>query len=305
MKQTPVIFCNDPFNASSPHSMWTDEAKIASDIGQIYLLDHEALLEGKIKQALRKMPEGDGSTRVIYHGWMMVPTVYDSFYKGLLDKGYKLINSPVKYLGCHHISNWYKCIEKFTPKTVTVYSENIREILNAVMTFGDSSVIIKDFVSSQKHAWKDACFIPSASDPIGAARVIATFVAMQKEVDGVQGGIVLREFNKLRSIGTHPKSGMPISQEFRAFVLDGKIISLSKYWEYGDYAEDVPSTSLINKIASKITKNIGSNFFTVDMAQKEDKKWICIEVGDGQVSSLPDKGNKKEFYSRLMNKNEK
>lgn len=186
-----------------------------------------------------------------------------------------------------------------------VYSENIREILNAVRTFGDSSLIIKDFVSSQKHAWEDACFIPSGNDPIKATRIIATFVAMQQEVDGIQGGIVLREFNKLRSIGMHPKSGMPISQEFRAFVLDGNVISLSKYWEYGDYAEDAPPVSLIKKIATQITKSIGSNFFTIDMAQKEDKKWICIEVGDGQVSSLPDKGNKQEFYSRLMNKNEK
>jgi hypothetical protein len=40
--------------------------------------------------------------------------------------------------------------------------------------------------------------------------------------------------------------------------------------------------------------------FTVDIAIKEDGNPICIEVGDGQVSSLPDKGNKKEFYSNLF-----
>ena len=112
---------------------------------------------------------------------------------------------------------------------------------------------------------------------------------MQKEVDGIQGGIVLREFNKLRSIGMHPKSGMPISQEFRAFVLDGSVISLSKYWEYGDYAEDEPPISLIKKIANKVVKNIGSNFFTIDMAQNEDKNWICIEVSVF-TSLLPEVG---------------
>lgn len=300
-KSTAIIFPADVFDTSRPHSMWETEVKVASDLGQVYLLDFEALLEGNVRRALRKMPAGDGSS-IIYHGWMMVPSVYETFYQGLKDKGYELINNPKEYLGCHHIANWYPVIQEFTPKTVIVHSDNLREILDAARTFGDSSIIIKDFVSSQKHNWKEACFIPSGNDVIGAARVIATFVAMQKEVDGVQGGIVLREFVPLRSIGVHPKSGMPISQEFRAFILNGKRISVSKYWEYGEYAEDEPSYSLISKVADKVSKKLWSKFFTVDLAQKENGEWICIEVGDGQVSSLPELGNKKEFYSRLMGK---
>lgn len=297
---TSIIFSADTFVSSKPDPMWEKEVKVASDLGQIYLMDHVALLEGNVRKALRKMPIGEGFS-IIYHGWMMVPSVYETFYQGLKDKGYNLINNPKEYLGCHHISNWYPVIQEFTPKTVIVHSDNVREILDAARTFGSSSIIIKDFVSSQKHSWKEACFIPSGNDVMSAARIIATFVAMQKEVDGVQGGIVLREFVPLRSIGVHPKSGMPLSQEFRAFVFNGKIISLSKYWEYGKYTEDEPSHSLIAKIAAKVYKKISSKFFTIDLAQKENGEWICIEVGDGQVSSLPELGNKKEFYSRLMN----
>lgn len=296
---TSVIFCADIFDSSRPHSMWEEEVRVASNLGQIYLMDHEALLEGNIRKALRKIPTGKEES-IIYHGWMMTPPVYELFYHGLKDKGYNLINNPKEYLGCHHISNWYPVIKEFTPKTVIVHSDNVREILDAARTFGDSSIIIKDFVSSQKHNWKEACFIPSGNNVMGAARVIATFLAMQKEVDGVQGGVVLREFIPLRSIGTHPKSGMPLSQEFRAFVLNGKIISQSKYWEFGNYAEEIPPLSLLPKIVTKIYKCIGSRFFTVDLAQKDNGEWICIEVGDGQVSSLPELGNKKEFYSRLM-----
>lgn len=299
---TPIIFCCDPFDVSRPHSMWEDEVKVASSIGEMYLMDHEALLEGKVKKALRRLPTAMESdyTPIVYHGWMMIPSVYEMFYQGLLDKGFKLINSPKEYLGCHHIANWYPVIKEFTPKTVIVNSENIREVVDGVRTFGDSSVIIKDFVSSQKHSWKEACFIPSGNDIIAATTVVATFIGMQKEVDGIQGGVVLREFVPLRSIGTHPKSQMPLSQEFRVFVFREKVISLSRYWEYGDYAESYPPDTLIKNIANTIIQKIGSNFFTIDLAQKEDGGWICIEVGDGQVSSLPDKGNKKEFYSGLM-----
>lgn len=296
---TAIIFPSDVFDTSRPHSMWEAEVKVASDLGQVYLLDFEALLEGHVRKALRKMPEGGGA-KIIYHGWMMTPDVYGSFYHGLQDKGYHLITHPTEYVGCHHISNWYPVIEEFTPRTVIVHSDNVREILDAARTFGDASLIIKDFVSSQKHNWKEACFIPSGNDVISAARVIATFVALQKEVDGIQGGVVLREFVPLKSIGTHPKSGMPLSQEFRAFILNGKTISQSKYWEFGNYAESKPPSALLKKVSSRIYEELGSKFFTVDLAQKENGEWICIEVGDGQVSSLPELGDKKEFYSRLM-----
>lgn len=294
MNKNAIIFCSDVFDTSRPHPMWEEEVKVASDLGQIYLLDFEALLQGEIKKALRRMPQGGGS-KIVYHGWMMTPTVYADFYTGLTDKGYHLLNHPTQYVACHHIANWYPVIEEFTPKTVIVHSDNVRQILDAARSFGDSSLIIKDFVSSQKHNWKEACFIPCASDPVSAARVIATFVAMQKEVDGVQGGVVIREFVPLRSIGNHPKSGMPLSQEFRAFVLNGKVISQSKYWEFGEYAKDTPPKSLLKEISSRIYEELGSNFFTVDLAQKANGEWICIEVGDGQVSSLPEKAIKKTF----------
>lgn len=296
----PIIFCCDSFDVSIPHPMWNDEVKIASSFGQIYLLDHEALLRGKVEWALRRIPQSKQETVIIYHGWMMIPSIYEKFYDGLKNKGYRLINTPTEYLGCHHISNWYPVIKESTPKTIVVRSDNVREILNQLHLFGDSSIIIKDFVSSQKHSWKEACFIPSGKDIVEAAKIITTFITMQSEVDGIQGGIVLREFVPLLSTGKHPKSEMPLSQEFRAFILDGKIISLARYWEYGDYAEGTPPRHLLNEISNKVSKKIKSRFFTIDLAQKVNGDWICIEVGDGQVSSLPELGDKKEFYSKLM-----
>lgn len=39
---------------------------------------------------------------------------------------------------------------------------------------------------------------------------------------------------------------------------------------------------------------------TADTAFKKDRTWTCIEIGDGQVSALPDRGNAEEFYKELL-----
>lgn len=38
----------------------------------------------------------------------------------------------------------------------------------------------------------------------------------------------------------------------------------------------------------------------MDIAQKKDGKWIIMELGDGQVSGLPDNANKIFFYKAIQ-----
>ena len=297
----PVLFCSHPFEYHLPHPMFEEEVKIASDLGEVFLLDHSALVEGRTQAALRKVPHSTKKyqTEIVYNGWMVTPDIYRTLYDALILKGYRLVNTPAAYAGCHHLANWYEHIADHTPKSLIVKSSDLRTLIEAAASFGDEPLIIKDFVSSQKHSWKEACFIEKANDAVGAGKVIAAFLALQAEVDGVQGGVVLRQFQQLKSIGTHPKSGMPLSQEFRAFVFNGKIISLSKYWEYGEYTQDHPPKSLFDTIIKKIQAATESRLFTIDVAQKTNREWVCIEVGDGQVSSLPEKADKKKFYQKL------
>jgi hypothetical protein len=37
-------------------------------------------------------------------------------------------------------------------------------VMELLRPFGDAPLVLKDYVKSQKHAWDEACFIPSASD---------------------------------------------------------------------------------------------------------------------------------------------
>jgi len=66
----------------------------------------------------------------------------------------------------------------------------------------------------------------------------------------------------------HLKSKMPLTKEFRIFFLDGEPLQEFYYWE--------------------VAKKINSRFFAMDIAKVENGGWTIIELGDGQVSGLPD-----------------
>ena len=48
-----------------------------------------------------------------------------------------------------------------------------------------------------------------------------------------------------------------------------------------------------------IAGTIPSRFFTMDVALRTNGECIIVELGDGQVSGLPDQADATEFYRRL------
>lgn len=161
--------------------------------------------------------------------------------------------------------------------------------------FGSAPVILKDYVKSQKHYWEEACFIPNASDAAKSESVIRKFLELQ-DTD-LNEGLVFREFVELETLATHSLSGMPLTKEFRVFVRDGKVVSVFKYWDEGDYGETEP----VLKRFEALLPEIKSHFFSMDIAKQKNGDWIIVELGDGQVSGLPDNADKSEFYSKLVN----
>ena len=97
------------------------------------------------------------------------------------------------------------------------------------------------------------------------------------------GGVVLRQFIKLKSIGFHEKSGMPISEEYRVFIFAGKIMIIDDYWQSD---KSVSFSDDEKQWIAACAERIESNFVTMDIARCEDGKLIVMELGDGQVSGL-------------------
>lgn len=290
-----LIMCASPISPKKPDESYQSEYDAAKKLTTVHLFD--------IYQSdVIRLPEAK-SKKLIYHGWMMPPDIYTKFHNRCKLYGYELINSPEQYAACHHFNGWYPVIEGLTPKSLIVEIADVRTMLDKVMEFMQTNscgVIIKDYVKSLKHHWHEACYIPKGANMFQAGKVIATFLGLKQEMNDLQGNLVVREFIDLKQIGNHNKSGMPLTKEYRTFVLNGELFPTYKYWDQGSYSGDAPPASLIEEVADKIVAGTGSNLFTVDVAQLKDNSWTCIEVGDGQVSAIPEHEDRLKFFTRLL-----
>lgn len=260
------------------------------------LISFEELKRGNIDSALKRVTHSTEKEVTIYRGWMMKPSLYSKFYDALLKKNIELINNPNEYKFCHYLPENYEAIKAFTPKTTFKKLEDsfcIADFEEQLEPFEGNSVILKDFVKSQKHYWEEACFIPDASDRKKVASVVRKFIELQGE--DLNEGLVFREFIELEQLTNHSKSGMPLTKEFRLFILNGKVMSVFNYWDEGDYGNIQPDLAPFIHLIPKI----GSNFFTMDIAKKKNGEWLIVELGDGQVAGLPENADKNAFYERL------
>jgi hypothetical protein len=110
-------------------------------------------------------------------------------------------------------------------------------------------------------------------------------------------GIVIREYIELNILAKHSKSGMPLSEEYRLFFLNNEIISMYNYCEEVNYINNEINIELFKTIAI----DIKSNFFTMDLAMTKNGQLIIIELGDGQVSGIPENEDKNIFFMKLRN----
>lgn len=293
-----IIFCDNGFSHKEVDYLFADEYEAAKEVGlPVNLVSFEALKKGDIIAALRFVKSSEGRELAIYRGWMLKPLEYEMLYCGLYEKNIELINDPSEYKFCHYLPENYQVIQELTPKTTYKPLNGQFEVTNfqeQIEAFGNSPIIVKDYVKSQKHYWDEACFIPDASDTVKVDSVVRKFLELQGS--DLNDGLVFREYVELEELTTHSQSGMPLTKEFRVFVKNGKVISVFQYWDEGDYGETEPVTIQFQNLFPKI----GSHFFTMDIAKQKNGGWLIVELGDGQVSGLPDNVDKKSFYRNLV-----
>ncbi|MFK7787031.1 MAG: ATP-grasp domain-containing protein [Crocinitomicaceae bacterium] len=261
-----------------------------------YLISFEELTDGNINKALRFVHAPETLEKGVYRGWMLTPKNYKSLYNGLIKKNIQLINSPIEYTHCHYLPESYGIIKDLTPKTNWTLAKtpiNKEAITELTSQFGDSPIIVKDYVKSEKHNWEDACYIPNASDEQKVLTITKKFLELRGNY--LNEGLVFRQFEELEFLIDHSQSGMPLTKEFRVFFANKRVVSVFDYWDEGNYGETKPELDGFIQIA----QNIKSHFFTMDIAQKKNGEWIIMELGDGQVAGLPDNADIENFYFEL------
>lgn len=290
-----LLFCSDPLSARQPDADYAAEWKAARLAGfQTALIDFEALNAEDAPAAVARVAAVAQPLPALYRGWMLPSRRYRLLYQALAAKNIVLITDPDAYMLTHELPGWYPLLADQTPRSVWLPWQgrlDIAAIMQLLEQFGDRPLILKDYVKSRKHEWFEACFIPAASDAAAVERVTRRFL------EGVEpsGGLVYREYVALQPIGSHPRSGMPLTEEYRLFFFDAAPIAAVAYWdEQTGHSIELPLDRF-----SLVAAGIPSRFFTMDVARRSDGDWTIVELGDGQVAGLPQQTNIVAFYRSL------
>ncbi len=283
-------------NVPDPAFGWEAQAAKKAGFG-IAFIDVELQLGGDVK--LRRIPTGEDRD-VVYRGWIMRPAEYKRLDDALKEQGLNLIVGSDAYNESYEFPRWYRAVTAAGDITPLSMVFPIGFDLDTVVErlpklFWGGPVIVKDFVKSRKQDWFDACFIPDTSDTENVRKVISKFLELMS--DGFYGGLVFREFVPLMRLGSHPKSHMPLVNEWRIFVLDGKIVYQTPYWATADYTDASPPPATIQGLIDSI--GYASPFYAIDLAQCRSGKWLVIEINDGGISGVPESGSIDAFYAAL------
>jgi hypothetical protein len=228
-------------------SFFAEQRTVLAEAGHsTSLLDDAVLQEGR---PLRGIPPG---ATVVYRGWMLNTTEYNTLVAAIESAGGTAMTSVSAYLAAHHLPNWYPLLAEFTPETC-LYPETA-DLVAELRTLGWEAYFLKDFVKSLK-----APPGPIAVRPEDALAIVA---AMREYRGEIEGGLCVRRVESL-----------VMESERRYFVRAGV--------PFAPLSEE-PIPDLV-RIAATL---VSSPFFSVDVARRSDGVLRIVEVGDGQVSDL-------------------
>jgi len=276
---------SEPLNTSKVDSDFKNEWEALTKMDfKVFLYDHDQFV--RYRQLISNI-DFSQSGQIILRSWMLKESEYQELHSILHRNKIQLINTTEQYLNCHYYPNVYKHIKDLSPNSIW-FDEIDPSIVDICRKHLDSDIIIKDYVKSEKG--DDEIFLLSKS--LNATEFFER-VQKFKESRGslFNKGIVFKQYVSLRKYGTK-------TNEWRVFVYEGKVISVSQNTELG-YGQNPDITFL-----KDIIPNIDSNFYTIDIAELDDDRWIILECGDGQVSGLSPGQDEWSFYCNFLNLSE-
>jgi hypothetical protein len=220
--------------------------------------------------------EGIPSGSVVFPRFRSIP-----FGKELNDSvkenGSTLVNSWDEYLYVSNLYAWVADLGDLTPAAYTV---------NDIPTLPEGEYFIKGETNSVKHEWMSSAFAPDL------ASVDAVVTNLRKHnVVGSQE-LVIRPFVRYRQLAVM-ESGQPVFNEWRVFILNGKVMATGFYWSQQIHrfdADDIQPLipSEFQKVIDLAIERVGSkiSFVVIDIAEKPNGTWQVIELNDGNMSGL-------------------
>ena len=283
-----LLLPSDMDNKRVPDPDFADEAQAAERSGFTVTLFHlESLRDNDLRRTLAATSEApQPGTSLLYRGWMLSTTEYAALYEALLEvRGFRLINNPTQYAEAHYLPNAFRYLTGITPAN----GADREDAWQLYARWGYPAAIVKDYVKSAKHCWKEACFLPENCGQPHFDSVLAAF--QEYRGPDFAGGFVLRRFASLRVLG-ETAFGQPIHEEYRLFFADGECFVHAPFAIPVDFSGNVA-------MWREIVARFESRFLSMDVARTESGEWIIVETGDGAVSGLPECVSPEMFYTAL------
>lgn len=292
-----ILFPSEPFSPKEVDSSFKSEYEAAKLVGfSVFLFDHDELVKnGEFKTNVR-LVEGSAN-EIILRSWMLKEEQYKLLWSKLFNKKYFLVNTTDEYLRCHYFPEAYNYISKHTAvawwsntwsehpdadNIQNIYWEPIRNMLG-----GD--ILIKDYVKSEKGN-PDLFILKKELTNEEFSDRVQRFIDARGKL--FNKGLVFKSIEKLKLYEGQ-------TNEWRFFIFNNKLVIGNQNSE-NPIVVEIPSSEIMDVIR-QVSKKVKSNFFTIDIAEKEDGTWTILELGDGQVSGLPLVGDAIGFYNKLNN----
>jgi len=242
-----IIYPSSPLRAKQPDELFAAEVEAVRAAGfEISLFSLEDFQNG----TFRAIPPIPSNSDILYRGWMLSATEYETFVSELSLKGVRAVIDLQMYLSSHHLPNWYASLADLTPET-RIFPPNC-DLEAELRVLGWPEFFIKDYVKSLK---------TSVGSRITKPEQVVTVVTEMRRLRGViEGGFCVRRIENF----------LP-DTERRFFVVGG-----------------VPHVAIgdVPPIVFECAKRLRSQFYSVDVVQRTDGQFRIVEIGDGQVSDL-------------------
>jgi hypothetical protein len=204
---------------------------------------------------------------------------YAELEADLKEHGSYLIDNFSSHTYIADLANWYEDLKDITPKTWFSLEDFKRDA-------PVGSFVLKGQTNSKKQQWNNMMFAETEKD------VDVVYGRLNDDGFLSDQNIYIREYVPLRQFGIGIR-GLPITEEYRFFVLDGLIMGSGYYWsQFPEVREENNlSASLVpRKFLEDIILKVGNKkrFYVIDVARKLDGNWLVIEINDGMMSGLSD-----------------
>lgn len=240
-----LLYPSNPIDLKVADDTYLEEYEAARSVGfDVSLFSFEDFERGDF----RARPGLQAGDVILYRGWMLSVPLFENLVRAWKARSAQAFTSVAQYKASHHLPEWYPVLSQFTAETIVLQegADFARELAGRNWP----GYFVKDYVKSLS---------TGGGSLVSRPEDIAGVVSLMKKYRGVvEGGVCVRR-----------KEEYEPASERRYFVFRNEALALG-----GD------TPHIVRACASQV----GSPFFSVDVARRSDGVLRLIELGDGQVS---------------------